>query len=105
MLGMNDAQYRPFDPGIFNKFKSGYLHILDTIQAKAPEARVTIVEPSPYDDVTRPPKFAEGYNAVLLKYGNFVREIGLARGLTVANLNAQVVALLKAVNSARRWAR
>src|ERR1700722_9567351 len=102
MLGMNDAEYRPFEVDLFNKFTTGYRHILDTIQAQAPNARVTVLEPSPYDDFTRPPKFAGGYNAVLLKYGKFVREIGAANGLTVANLNAPVVAFLKKANSASR---
>lgn len=100
MLGMNDGEYRPFETDLFNKFTAGYRHILDTIQAEAPNARVTVLEPSPYDDFTRPPKFAGGYNAVLLKYGKFVREIGAANGLTVANLNAPVVAFLKKANSA-----
>jgi lysophospholipase L1-like esterase len=72
MLGMNDGEYRPFETDLFNKFTAGYRHILDTIQAEAPNARVTVLEPSPYDDFTRPPKFAGGYNAVLLKYGKFV---------------------------------
>jgi len=99
MLGMNDAQYRPFEADLFNKYTSGYRHILDTIHAEAPDARVTLLEPSPYDDFTRPPKFAGGYNSVLLKYGKFVREIGAAKGLTVANLNAPVAAFFKAVNS------
>jgi lysophospholipase L1-like esterase len=99
MLGMNDAEYRPFSVDLFNKFTSGYRHILDTIRAEAPSARVTALEPSPYDDFTRPPKFAGGYNSVLLKYGKFVREIGAAEGLTVANMNAPVAAFLKRVNS------
>jgi lysophospholipase L1-like esterase len=99
MLGMNDAEYRPFDAGIFDKFTSGYLHILDTIKAKAPEARVTVLEPSPYDDFTRAPEFEGGYNAVLRRYGKFVRKTGAARELTVADLNAPVVALLKAAKA------
>ncbi len=102
MLGMNDGEYRRFEIDLFNKFTTGYRHILDTIHAEAPNARVTLLEPSPYDDFTRPPKFAGGYNSVLLKYGKFVREIGAAHGLTVANLNAPVVAFLKTANTASR---
>ena len=100
MLGMNDGEYQPFDADIFEQFTSGYRHILDTIKAKAPHARVTVLEPSPYDDFTRPPAFAGGYNTVLLRYGKFVRETGAGEGLAVADLNAPVVALLKAANSA-----
>jgi lysophospholipase L1-like esterase len=100
MLGMNDGEYRPFDADIFEIFKTGYRHILDTIKEKAPDARVTVLEPSPYDDFTRAPLFAEGYNSVLLRYGAFVRETGRARGLTIADLNAPVAAVLKVANLA-----
>jgi lysophospholipase L1-like esterase len=99
MLGMNDGEYQPFDSGIFEKFTSGYRHILETIKAKAPQARVTVLEPSPYDDFTRPPAFPGGYNAVLMRYGMFVRELGASERLAVADLNAPVVALLKAANA------
>ena len=100
MLGMNDGEYRPYDDGIFNIFANGYRHILDRIKTAAPQARVTLLEPSPYDDFTRPPEFANGYNAVLLQYGKFVRELARAREVTVADLNAPVVALLKAASAA-----
>jgi lysophospholipase L1-like esterase len=99
MLGMNDGEYRPYDEGIFNIYVNGYRHILDRIKIAAPLARVTLLEPSPYDDVTRPPEFPGGYNSVLLSYGNFVRELARARGLTVADLNSPVIALLKAASA------
>jgi lysophospholipase L1-like esterase len=76
MLGMNDGEYQPFDAGIFDKFTSGYRHILETIKSRAPQARVTLLEPSPYDDFTRAPEFAEGYNSVLVRYGKFVLRTG-----------------------------
>jgi lysophospholipase L1-like esterase len=100
MLGMNDGEYRPYDEGIFNIFASGYNHIIDRIKTVAPQARVTLLEPSPYDDFTRPPEFADGYNSVLLAYGKFVRELARAKELTVADLNAPVAALLKAASAA-----
>ena len=34
-----------------------------------------LIEPTPYDDVTQPPKFPGGYNAVLLRYSAFVRQL------------------------------
>lgn len=100
MLGMNDGEYRPFDADIFEKFASGYRHILDSIKQKTPNARVTILETSPYDDFTRAPLFDGGYNSVLQKYGSYVTELGAARGMTVADLNAPVVAMLKAASMA-----
>ena len=100
MLGMNDAEYRPYDPAIFNIFANGYRHILDRIKVSAPQARITLLEPSAYDEITRPVEVAGGYNSVLLKYGEFVRELARARGMTVADLNAPVTALLNAANAA-----
>src|SRR5436190_18614884 len=32
MLGMNDGSYRAFDQGIFDKFSSGYEHIIETVK-------------------------------------------------------------------------
>jgi lysophospholipase L1-like esterase len=99
MLGMNDGEYQPYDENTFNIYANGYRHILDRIKIAAPLARVTLLEPSPYDDVTRPPEFPGGYNSVLLGYGKFVRELARARGLTVADLNAPAIALIKAASA------
>ncbi len=100
MLGMNDGGYRPFDTDLFETFKAGYRHILETIKEKAPNARVTVLESSPYDDVTRDPLFTGGYNSVLLRYGEFVGETGRAKGLAIADFNAPVTTLLKVANLA-----
>src|SRR5271170_2919348 len=54
MLGMNDGFYQAFDPDIFQSYKTGYISIVDAIQNKFPPARLTLIKPSPYDDVTRP---------------------------------------------------
>ncbi len=34
-----------------------------------------MMQPSPYDDITRPPRFEGGYNSVLVRYGEFLREL------------------------------
>jgi hypothetical protein len=57
-----------------------------------------LIQPSPYDDVTRAPKFEGGYNQVLERYGEFVRTLAEKEGATVADLNTSVVkAIRKAV--------
>lgn len=56
---------------------------------------MTLIQPSPFDDVTRKPNFEEGYNAVLVRYGEFVRELAMKSGLDVADLNTEVVAATK----------
>ncbi len=98
MLGMNDGSYRAFDPGIFDAYSKGYLHILDTVKAANPGVRFTLIQPSPYDDVTRAPTFPGGYNAVLRRYSDFLGETAAQRNLGVADLNSPVVAMLQKAN-------
>src|SRR5689334_22804074 len=57
MLGMNDGRYRAFDQGIFDEFSSGYKHIVDVTKRQFQGVRITAIQPSPYDDVTRAPMF------------------------------------------------
>lgn len=95
MLGMNDGSYRAFDPGIFNTYSTGYQHIIDSVKNALPGVRVTLIQPSPYDDVTRPVGFEGGYNAVLVRYGQFVKELAQKEKLDVADLNTSIVAALE----------
>jgi len=95
MLGMNDGSYRAFDQGIFDTFASGYRHIVQSVKGTLPGVRITAIVPSPYDDVTRAPNFEGGYNAVLIRYGDFVRELAGSEKLTTADLNSPMVAALK----------
>jgi lysophospholipase L1-like esterase len=95
MLGMNDASYRAWDDGIFNTYSTGYQHIIDTMKRALPGIRITVIQPSPFDDVTRPPSIDGGYNAVLIRYAQFVKELGEREHLLVADLNAPVVSMLE----------
>ncbi len=95
MLGMNDGSYRAFDPEIFKTYATGYQHILDSIKSTLPGVRLTLIQPSPYDDVTRPAGFEGGYNAVLVRYGQFVKDLTQKERFDVADLNASVVAALE----------
>ncbi len=100
MLGMNDGSYRAFDPAIFTTFSTGYQHIIDSVKSTVPGVRLTLIQPSPYDDVTRPAGFEGGYNAVLVRYGQFVKELAQKETLDMADLNASVVAALEKANTA-----
>jgi len=95
MLGMNDGSYRGWDDDIFKTYSTGYQHIIDTMKHALPGIRITVIQPSPYDDVTRPPNIDDGYNAVLIRYGQFVKELGEREHLLVADLNAPVVSMLE----------
>lgn len=100
MLGMNDGRYRAFDPEIFQTYADGYRHIAESVKAKFPGIRITAIIPSPYDDVTRPPMFEGGYNAVLLRYGKFVQDLAGKEKFSVADLNTSVVAALEKAKAA-----
>ncbi|HUE21142.1 MAG TPA: SGNH/GDSL hydrolase family protein [Bryobacteraceae bacterium] len=95
MLGMNDGSYRAFDQKIFDTYAAGYRHIIQSVKEALPGIRITLIQPSPYDDVTRPPSFEGGYNKVLVRYGEFLKELGREEKLDVADLNGPVVAALE----------
>ncbi|WP_309714702.1 SGNH/GDSL hydrolase family protein [Armatimonas sp.] len=100
MLGMNDASYRAFDAGIFNTYADGYKHLVEKVKKDNPGVRLTLIQPSPYDDVTRLEGFPGGYNAVLLRYASFVGQLASEQGAGVADLNNPVVAMLKKAQAA-----
>ena len=95
MLGMNDASYQAFKQPIFDTYSRGYQHLVQSLKKNLPDVRITLIVPSPFDDVTRKPKFEGGYNQVLLRYGEYVRSLAEKEGASVADLNASVVAALK----------
>lgn len=98
MLGMNDGSYRGFDQAIFDTYASGYRHIVQSVKEKLPGVRITAIQPSPFDDVTRPATFEGGYNKVLIRYGEFVKDLAQKDNLALADLNSPVVAALERAN-------
>jgi lysophospholipase L1-like esterase len=84
MLGMNDGRYRAFDQAIFQEYASGFEKIVHDVKTALPDLRITAIEPSPYDDVTRDPTFAGGYNAVLVRYSQFVKDLATREHLNAA---------------------
>jgi lysophospholipase L1-like esterase len=99
MLGMNDGGYIAFDEERFKRYTAGMEHILQVVKDAFPDLRVTLLEPSPYDDVTVEPQFPGGYNGVLVRYGQYVRELGQRNQMLVADPNAPVVEMLKKANA------
>src|SRR5438477_10405765 len=95
MLGMNDGSYRAFDEKIFDTYTKGYQHIIDSMKEALPGIRITAIQPSPFDDVTQPPRFEGGYNAVLVRYSQFVKELAGREKLRVADLNSPIVDALE----------
>ncbi len=95
MLGMNDGSYRATTDEIESTYTKGYEHLLESIHEHAPGARVTLLGPSPFDDVTRPVWFPSGYNGVMEHFADLDRGLAKKHGETFANLNPPVVAALQ----------
>lgn len=99
MLGMNDAGYRAFDQGLYDTYTKGMVSIVDRIKQSFPGVRFNLIQPSPFDDVTRPETFPGGYNAVLKKYAAFVADLATKQGALSADLNTPVVQMLSTANT------
>jgi len=98
LLGMNDGHYQALNEDAYRDFTTGYEKIVSTLKAALPQVRLTLLEPSPYDDVTRPPLFPGGYNEVLIRFGQFISALGEREKAMVVDLNGAVVGSLTAVN-------
>ena len=103
MLGMNDGGYKAATEASDEAYFDGYRHIHQTLQKDAPQARITAIEPSPYDDVTRLPGFpVQGgiaYNDVMVSYGKWVANFARENRLTLADANTDFVHMLERANA------
>lgn len=100
MLGINDGRGQAYNTPLYDRFTNGYEHIIRVLREAIPDLRITVLQPSPYDEVTRPPAFGGGgYNGVMVRYGEFVKELGEREGFTVADLNAPLVSVLVAAEA------
>lgn len=95
MLGMNDAAYKPFNKNIFNIYRTGYQHIIRELKRHLPGVRIVLLGTTPYDDITHKPKFPGGYNAVLLRYCQFVKHLAQRNHLMYVDFNAPMVKVLQ----------
>ncbi len=75
MLGMNDGGYKPFDPTTLSSFGRGYRAIVERLRQALPGVRLTIIRSSPFDDVSRPPQFAPGYDDTLRRLGCYATSL------------------------------
>ena len=98
MLGMNDGGYKPFDPVTLSSFGEGYRAIVDRLREALPGVRLTIIRPSPFDDVSRKPQFAPGYDDTLRRLGCYATSLAQGPSMTTADfrtpLNAGLATLV-----------
>ncbi|HZD45893.1 MAG TPA: SGNH/GDSL hydrolase family protein, partial [Acidobacteriaceae bacterium] len=97
MLGMNDGYYRVPNAAIQKTYEDGYKSMVDTILAGAPGVKLTLIGPSPYDDVTHPTMH---YNEVMQAYSQFDRAEAERTHQGFVDLNAPVVDVLQKVETA-----
>jgi len=95
MLGMNDGGYRATTDEIEQTYVKGYQHLLDSIREHVPGVRLTLLGPSPFDDVTRPVTFPGGYNAVMQHFAEIDQSLADKYGAAFVNLNPAVVAAIQ----------
>jgi lysophospholipase L1-like esterase len=95
MLGMNDGYYMAFNPKYFDIYKKGYRKLLDAMQAGAPEARITLISPTPYDEITHGTEFSQ-YNEVVSHHAAFVKEWAASSHFAFSDFNLIETNLLDA---------
>lgn len=95
MLGMNDGRYAPFDKATYDAFSTDYAKLLDRLIAATRKARFTLIQTSPFDETTRPPRWPGGYNdGTLLKMGEVVRREAQSRRFAFVDFNQPLVELM-----------
>lgn len=95
MLGMNDGYYMAFSPKYFAVFKDGYGKLLDALKTAVSGARITLISPTPYDEVTHGTEFAH-YNEVVSHHSDFVKELATQSHLAFSDFNRDTTNLLHA---------
>jgi len=97
MLGMNDGRYRRYDAPTFAAFAEGYQSLVARLKETLPAARLFLIQPSPFDDVTRSPQFRPGYDDVLRRFGCYLGVLGPRLGASVVDFHGPLNAGLSAV--------
>ena len=99
MLGMNDGLYEPLNAEIASTYTKGYSHILDRLKKELPGVRITILGPSPMDEITRPELVRGGYNRSLVNFGRIDKQLAKQYDATFIDLHAPVLAAFKQANA------
>lgn len=93
MLGMNDGDYVPPDSKIFADYQVGYEKLLGLLRTAAPNARMTLIQNTPYDEITHGTEFA-GYMATTEQNAAATPALGRRLGLPVVDDYTPVKQLL-----------
>jgi lysophospholipase L1-like esterase len=100
MLGMNDGGYVPESPKMDALFQTGYRTLLAEIRKDSPEDGLTLILPSPYDEITHGSDFP-GYSSVIERNAQDVAAIAAEmrahgdRNVLVADFHGPLVSALE----------
>lgn len=92
MLGMNDGGWEQPSPQIDAAFQKNYRALLDALYKAAPDAALTLICPTPYDEITHDTEFP-GYSRTVDMLAKDVARIGAQmqtsgdKSVLVADLN------------------
>lgn len=75
MLGMNDGGWEQGSPQINAAFQKGYRALLDALRKTAPGATLTLICPTPYDEITHGTEFP-GYSRVIDNFADDISAMG-----------------------------
>jgi lysophospholipase L1-like esterase len=110
MLGMNDGKYRPFNQAIFDTYREGYRHIIQSLRAHLPGVKIVLIQPTPWDDITAKPSYLNnpdhapgGYDSVMRRYCQFVRKLGAGEHLQVVDFHTPLIQLMKGTEETEPW--
>lgn len=95
MLGMNDGYYMPFDKKYLAAYRDGYGHLLTAIQVGAPNALLTLISPTPYDELTHGTEFVH-YGSVVDRYAASVKEVAASSHLGFSDFHQAITNLTAA---------
>lgn len=93
MLGMNEGGYTAFSPEVLPPFLDGYSQLLKLLRAAAPTARITLLENSPYDEVTHGSEFI-GYMDNTERIADSARALAARERVELIDTEAPIKQLL-----------
>lgn len=99
MLGMNDGDYMKPDQKVFADYQAGYDRLLLMLHAAAPNAKITLLENTPYDEVTHGTEFT-GYMETTTQNARATPALGEREHLPVVDTYSPIMDLLKRAKSA-----
>jgi lysophospholipase L1-like esterase len=94
MLGMNDGGYVPPDPKILADYQTGYEKLLNLLRNAAPAARITLLENTPYDEITHGTEF-KGFMATTEQNARATPPLAAREHLPVVDTYSPVAQLLE----------